>query len=239
MKLINVDGFFLSAEDFSSCSAAQRDEALLGVEASTVLIRSTFFISSFSSGTPQEFSHDSLWVWYGARSTVEDMMAQPRSAKKYAFGLRPSRRVRQIRCFSVFSEAGVRSLISRASLLHGRWLQRFWPRRFADFDLGFCCLVYSWQVYWADMRGRAKKAQNMLPEMTRLMCKALALLGKLVIRSQLETQHASHHGKRYAYYKRYGHDTICMPASWRPSRQKHKNIPMPQASNCVHYINDT
>ncbi len=60
MKLIKVDGFFLSAEDFSSCSAAQRDEALLGVEASTVLIRSTFFISSFSSGTPQEFSHDSF-----------------------------------------------------------------------------------------------------------------------------------------------------------------------------------
>lgn len=23
---------------------------------------------------------------------------------------------------------------------------------------------------------------------------------------------------RYTYYKRYGHDTICMPASWRPSR---------------------
>jgi len=24
--------------------------------------------------------------------------------------------------------------------------------------------------------------------------------------------------RMYAYYKRYGHDTICMPASWRPSR---------------------
>ncbi|KAL1519788.1 hypothetical protein AB1Y20_023295 [Prymnesium parvum] len=26
--------------------------------------------------------------------------------------------------------------------------------------------------------------------------------------------------RMYAYYKRYGHETICMPASWRPSRGK-------------------
>ena len=116
----------------------------------------------------------------------------------------------------------LRSLISLASLLLGRWLQRLWPQSGTKKFLGATACGCFAQVYWgllSNLSWSVRKNWRICTVQIRNPSQMVTTADWWLMKSDENTGW----NPRYAYYKRYGHDTICMPASWRPSRKGFDN----------------